>query len=111
MAQLSIQQMSIAGIVPSYAAATIDTGDLAANNGKTFLHVKNGGASPINVTVASNYNNPPAGTAQEDIVVAVANGSEKMIGPFNMQGYNTVDGNIEITYSAVISVTIAAIST
>jgi hypothetical protein len=108
MATLAIQEMAITGLEATYAAAA-GGGDEFPNDGKTFLHVKNGGGSPINVTIASQHPNPPAGTAQEDVVVAVTNGEERMIGPINQVGFNDGDGNVQVTYSGVTSVTVAAI--
>lgn len=109
MAALTVQQITTAGIVPTLAAAA-GGGDEFANNGKTFLRVKNDGVGSINVTVASQVSNPPPGTAAANIVVAVANGAEKMIGPFNQAAYNDTDGNVQVTYSGVTSVTVAAVS-
>lgn len=109
MAALTIQNLAKTGVVITYGAAA-GGGDEFANNGKTFLHVKNGGGSSINVTIASQVTDPEPGTAASNIVIAVANGAEKMIGPFNQNGYNDVDGNVQVTYSAVTSVTVAAIS-
>lgn len=109
MAALTIQELNKSGVTISYAAAA-GGGDEFANNGKTFLHVKNGGGSPINVTIASQVDDPPPGTAASNVVIAVANGAEKMIGPFNQNGYNDTDGNVQVTYSGVTSVTVAAIS-
>ena len=51
MALLTRQKITEAGLTPAYAAAgaggdTIDNAD-----GKTYLHVKNGGGSPMTVTI------------------------------------------------------------
>lgn len=105
MATLALQQIANTGIVPTFAAAA-GAGDEFPNNGKTYIEVINGGGSPINVTIASQYQNPPPGTDNEDIVVAVANGVQKKIGPFNQVGFNDADGNVQVTYSGVTSVTV-----
>ena len=106
MAQLTIQTIAVAGVVPTYAAAAAG-GDAFLNDGATYFHVKNGGGSSINVTVNSI-------TAcdqgfDHDQVVAVANGSEKILGPFPVGRWNDTSGNVSITYSAVTSVTVAAV--
>ena len=41
--------------------------------------------------------------------VTVANGATKEIGPFQMRHYNDASGYVQITYSAVNSVTVAAV--
>jgi hypothetical protein len=108
MATIAIQEMAITGLEATYEAANAG-GDVFSNDGRTFYHVKNGGGSPINVTITSNHPSPPPGTDNEDVVVAVTNGEERMIGPVNQKGYNNASGQAEVSYSAVTSVTVAAI--
>lgn len=102
---LTVQTIVKTGIVPSYAAANVD-GNSFANDGNTFHHVKNGSGSSINVT----YQTP--GTVDDlavtDRVVAVAAGAEKMIGPFPPGIYNQ-SGEVYVDYSAVTTITVAAI--
>ena len=104
MATLVRSNAVLAGAVATYAAAAAG-GDTFANDGNTVIHVKNGGASPITVTVdsvqMSNF-----GT-DEDVVVTVANGSDKLIGPFSVARFGRTP---TVTYSAVTTVTVAAIS-
>jgi len=107
MAALTVQSMTISGLVETYVAAAAG-GDTFANDGKTFLRVKNGGGSSINVTLSSQVTDPAAGTAVADKVVAVANGVDAMIGPVNQKGFNS-GGNVSVAYSGVTSVTVAAI--
>lgn len=108
MATLTVQETSVSGLDPSYGTAA-GGGDVFPNDGNTLLHVKNGGGGSINVTINSNYPNPPAGTAQDDPVVAVPAGEERMLGPYNQKGYNNASGQVEISYSGVTTVTVAAI--
>jgi hypothetical protein len=106
MATLTVQSVTLAGLNPSYAAASAG-GDDFANDGKTFVHIKNAGAGSITATIAT-----PAqisGIDIADIAVAVPNGGERMIGPFPVSLFNTSTGKASITYSGVTSVTIAAI--
>jgi hypothetical protein len=106
MATLTVQSVTLAGLNPSYSAASAG-GDDFVNDGRTFLHVKNGGAGAITVTVTT-----PAqisGIDVADIAVSVPNGSERMIGPFPTNLFNASTGKASITYSGVTSVTIAAI--
>jgi len=106
MAVLTVQAVALTGIVPTYGAAA-GGGDEFANDGRTFLHVKNGGGSPINVTFATPKK--VKGVDIENPVVAVSNGSEKMIGPFDPEIFNAADGNVDVAYSGVTTVTVAAV--
>lgn len=108
MAQLTVQNIGLTGLAPTYTSAS-GGGDTFLNNGKTFLHVKNAGASAVTVTidskVLSNY-----GT-DVDIAVSVPASSERMIGVFDIGRFSDLNtGLANITYSAVTSVTVAVIS-
>ncbi len=46
---------------------------------------------------------------KHNIVVTVANGATKEIGPFQMRHYNDASGYVQVTYSAVDAVTVAAV--
>lgn len=107
MAVLAPQKIVKTGIVPSLAAAA-GGGDSWQNTGREFLEVANGGVGSINVTIAAQV---PCGTfgvsnAAHDIVVAVANGATKRIGPVDPAAYNDANGRAQITYSGVTSVTV-----
>lgn len=86
-------------------------GDAYVNDGRTFLVVTNGGASPITVTVTVQRTSiRVAGLGAitfASIPVVVANGTTKWIsvpkGP-----YNDDNGRVNVTYSAVTSVTVGA---
>jgi hypothetical protein len=106
MATYTVQSIVAAGIVPSYAAAA--SSDKFANNGRTYLHVKNGGGAPITVTIVTQYT--AGGLALADQAVSVANGAEKVIGPFPTDLYNDANGETTVTYSATTSVTAGAFS-
>lgn len=107
MATLATQSISRAGVTPAYAAAA-GGGDRFTPGRNTFLHVKNGGGSPITVTIVTprtdSLGNPIA-----DNTVSVTNGQERMIGPFPTDAYGAIaDGLADITYSGVTTVTIGA---
>ena len=108
MATLTVQSLVKAGLNTTYGAAA-SGGDEFANDGDTFLHVKNGGGGSINLTVASQVSDPNEGTIADDNVVAVPAGEERMIGDFSQKAYNDSAGKCQLTYSGVTSVTIAAI--
>lgn len=104
MALLATQQMTDAGAAISYSAASAsDTVDIS--NGRTFLHVKNAGGSSDTVTLVTP--GTVAGLAIADRTVAVANGTEKFIGPLDPALYGPV---VTVTNSFTTSVTVAAVS-
>ena len=103
MATLTVQQVTRAGITPSYASCA-GGGDEFANDGKTLIHVKNGHTSPqtVQVTIQKTVDGESAGTKD----VAVTNAQERMIGPFPTDIYNDNNGKVQLTYSGVTSLTI-----
>lgn len=114
MATLTIQSLVKTGsLQPTYAAAS-GGGDVMPNDGKTVLHVKNGGGGSINVTItaqiASRDAGPGYGTyTRADLVVAVPNAEERIIGPMPSIAFNNAQGQAAIAYSGVTSVTVAAL--
>lgn len=107
MAVLPTQNPTLAGLTPAYSAAA-GGGDKVAADGKTFLIVKNGGGAPITVTITT-----PAtvrGLAVADPAVSVPAGAERWIGPFARDAFGNADGQVDIAYSGVTSVTVAAVS-
>ena len=103
---LTVQEITRAGVAITAAAANVD-GNFFTNSGNIALRVINGGASPITVTVPAQAN-CDQGT-KHDITVTVANGATKEIGPFQMRHYNDASGYVQVTYSAVADVTVAAV--
>lgn len=112
MATLTVQQIVDSGLAHSLAA--VNSNDKFTDDGseRTFLLVSNGGGSPINVTVAAIQDSvsvPGVGVIDvPDIVVAVANGTSKMIGPFS-PAYRDSDGFVNVAYSGTTSVTAVAL--
>jgi hypothetical protein len=106
MAVLAVQQVAMAGIAPTYAAASVG-GDTFANDGHTVLHVKNGGVGSVTVTVDSV-------TAcnqgfDHDSAVVVPAGGERYMGPFPTRRFSNASGVASVAYSGVTSVTVAAL--
>ena len=95
IATLTVQTIVLAGLFPTYAAAAAG-GDEFANNGKTFFHCKNGGGTDI--------------TVDHDQAVIVSAGFDKMIGPFPTARFDNASARVAVSYSAVTSVTVAAIT-
>lgn len=108
MAVLSLQTITASGLTPSYttAAAGGDKVSLGASN--IFLHVKNGGGSSITVTLTTQANNYK-GLTVPDRTVTVGTAAEKMIGPIDPALHGDTNNQVNIAYSAVTSVTVAAL--
>jgi hypothetical protein len=101
----AVQPLTSAGLLATYTAPTANN-DQIANNGRRFLHVKNGSGAPINVT--ENIGGLVDGQAATARVVAIAAAAEKFFGPWPAS-VNQSDGNVYIDYSAFASVTRAVL--
>ena len=112
MATLTVQEPSEVGAALTYANAA-GGGDVFPNDGKTVLHVKNGGGSSINVTITAQTTAatvPGMGVvAKSNRVVAVPAGEDRMIGPLPTKAFNNSSNQAAVSYSAVTSVTVAPI--
>ena len=112
MATLIAQQIIQAGLTPTYTTATA-AGDLLSNTGIQFFHVKN--ESGISVTasvtpVVTTYIDPSLGTLiKETATLVLATGESGFLGPFEVGAFNDPMGTIEIEYTTVTSVTVAAL--
>ncbi|MET8658151.1 hypothetical protein [Streptomyces griseus] len=106
MAILATQTIALAGLDPAYTAAA-GGGDKCEVGDRVFLHVKNGAASPITVTLTSTA--AVRGQAAANVAVTVAANDDRMIGPLPPDLLaNATDGLCAIGYSAVTTVTVAA---
>lgn len=106
MAVLNVQNAAVSGVALTFVAATAG-GDSFPNGGgaQVLLLVKNAGAAICNVTIAS-----PTQCSQgftHTIAVAVAVGATELIGPFPASRFNDANGNINVTYDQVATVTVA----
>lgn len=108
MAELTVQNIALTGLNPSYAAAAAG-GDTFDNDGSTFFHIKNGSGGSVTVTLTTAGTYPKQGIALADQQVAVPAGEERMIGPFDKGAFNDSNGEISVSYSSATSVTVAAI--
>lgn len=107
MATLTPVQATIAGATVTMAAASAG-GDKVAPNGRAALLVTNGSAASIDVTIAV-PGNTRFGQPEPDVVVAVAAGATKMIGPFPVELADPTDRLVHVSYSATATVTVAAV--
>lgn len=104
---LAAQKVTEAGLNPAYTAANVDGHSVSA--GQTILHVKNGGAGSINVTIQTGKT--VAGRAIADDVVAVPAGGERLIA---LNDRDLLGREVEpdrglcyVDFSAVAAVTVA----
>lgn len=107
MATLAYQKARVTGTAVSLAAAA-GGGDLIPPNPNGALMVRNGDASAKTVTVAV-PGNTKFGQADPDVAVVVAAGATALIGPLDQDLADPTDGMVHVTYSAVTSVTVAAV--
>jgi hypothetical protein len=105
MATLSVQTSDLDGLEATYAAAAAG-GDVFANDGHTIFHVKNGGSD---VTVTIDSKRACNQGADHDSVTVVTGGEERFIGPFAKERFDNANGQCEVAYTGVTSVTVAAI--
>jgi hypothetical protein len=108
VAALSYQRAALTGTKPTYAAASA-SGDTIPGGGDGALHVKNGSAAAISVTVKV-PGKTDFGLDQPDIVVSVPASEDRLIGPMRSGLVNAEVGAVEVTYSDVTSVTVAALA-
>lgn len=103
---MTVQQTLRTGIKPTYAAANAG-GNSFANDGRVRLVVVNGGVGSVTVTI--DVVGTLDGLAVSDIAQAVPAGETWEFGPFAPGIFNQPDGTVNVSYSGVTSVTVAAI--
>jgi hypothetical protein len=106
-ATLAVQNIALAGLTPSYAAADA-AGAAFANDGETFLQVKNAGNTACVVTIQTPATFEGVALADPTVTVPITTG-DKMIGPFPKAAFNQVNGQVYVDFDQVVSVTVAAI--
>lgn len=107
MATLTVQSIPAGGLSPAYSAAA-GGGDKLKPGKTTFLHVINGSGAPITVTIATPGN--VSGLAIADRAVTVGASDEQMIPvPADLYANAADSGLASVSYSAVTSVTVAAL--
>ena len=107
MANLTVQQITPAGINPAFTPAGVG-GDTFTTDGRTQLRVKNASGSAITVTVVSPQKCNQG--VNHNLVVSVPAGETREIGPIEKTRFtNTTSGRVSVTYSSVTSVTVAVV--
>lgn len=102
MAELIPTQVQVGGVQVAKAAADV-AGDTFAP-GDVKLHVDNGSAGAVLVTIAV-PGNTKYGLAQPDVTRSIPAGQEFVFGPFAADLADPADGLVHVTYDAVTSVT------
>lgn len=105
MAQLTVQQIDADGLETVYVSAAVG-GDYFINDGKTMLDIVNGSGGDITMTVAG-QRACEFGTVHNQTVVIQA-GERRQAGPYPRYRFNDDNGYVQLTYSGVTSLTIAA---
>lgn len=77
------------------------------NDGKTFLQVINGGGGSVVVTIVTQA--VLGGNAVADRVVTVLTVTEQLIGPFPPSVFNDSNGDIDVSYDTITSLSHAAL--
>ncbi len=109
MAALVVQKILIEGVEKQTLVPANAAGDSVANEGKTFIEVMNGDASPMTVTIKGAQDLPLDTSADQEIIVA--DGTTQLIGPFPVGNYNReTDESVVVEYSSVTSLIVAAFS-
>lgn len=104
MATLTTQNITTAGITPSYVAAA-GGGDKVVPGAGTFVHVKNASGGSITVTLVT-PSTVDSTLAVGDRAIAVGAGAEAQIAVPDTLYRDPADGLASITYSGVTSLTI-----
>jgi hypothetical protein len=106
MAALTTQTATPEGTTLTMSAAS-GGGDTFVPGSSTCLLVRNGDASSKTVTVV--VPGTKYGQANPDIPVVVAAGAIAILGPYSSDLVDPTDGQVDVTYSATTSVTVAAV--
>ena len=110
---LTVQTTSASGIVLAAAVAADATGNNFINSGREMIEIINGSGSPITATFTTHgtYNVGSVAYPIADLAVSVGATSSKACGPFDRTLFNNPStGNVDITWSAVTTVTCRVIA-
>ncbi len=116
MATLTVQNLTIAGLISS-TMASASTGDGFANDGNTFLLFINGNASSrtLTLTVANatvnqaGYNPITVTNPTVTLPGSGTNGGLAVVGPFGVTQFNDANGRCNYTLDVATGMTVAAI--
>jgi hypothetical protein len=110
MATITKQKIKETGIDPTYSAATA-TGDKFKNIGRQIIHIKNGSAAAVTVTIPVQKSDASSAewgkVTKPDVTKSIPAGGEALIGLLPKHPFNDSSGMAIIEYSAATSVTVA----
>jgi hypothetical protein len=109
--QLTLETVSITGwnLTDNLTAANVDGNYWAnADKGDTYLVANNGSGGAITITADAKATLQSGGVAITDKTVSVGAGKVYIWGPFDRSIFNDGSG-VHVTYSAVGSLTVAAV--
>ena len=114
MAALTIQTINgTAAAITTTSASS--GGDTWANTGSEFLYIKNGGGEAVTVTITAQITSVESTTygtlTKSDVTTSVAAGTSVVLGGFSTASFNDTNGEANITYSGVTSVTVGVLIT
>ena len=100
-----IQDVLETGLSATYEAANVD-GNFFSNNNITCFHLINEAITPVTVTITSRI--PDNFGITHDQTVTVPASSETVINYMSKRRFNDINLYTDITYSAVTTLTVAA---
>jgi hypothetical protein len=106
MATLTLQTLDRDGLNPSFASADVG-GDQFANTGKEFVYLKNDDGSSKTVTLVIQATIDGQAVINRTVIVAATD--IMLVGPFPVGDYNDSNDVMQLTYSDVTSLSVAAI--
>lgn len=116
MAAITPQQITEAGVAAVSFTAAAGGGDTITHSDNLMVVVKNDHTASITVTVGEQVtgtiaDNRYGDLSKADATLAVGAGNIGIFGPFKRSAFKDTSGNINLTYSAATSLTIAGIYT
>jgi hypothetical protein len=110
MANLNVQPIALEGLDPVYSAAD-SNGDSFRPGGRVFIHVINSSGSSVTVTVDDALTVAPRGARafDPDVDVVVEPSGERFIGPVAPERFRGENGDVEVSYSDVTGLEVAAL--
>ncbi len=107
MAALTLQTLDETGLDPTLSNSDVGSGDTVKNiGGDVFLYFINlSGSDSATVTITAQETSttkPSFGpVTKANIVLTLALGTDKMVGPFPRKAFNDASGNVNIAYTGV----------
>jgi hypothetical protein len=104
--EIIVQQIVDTGLEATYEAANAD-GNFFINNNLTGFHLINEAVTPVTVTITSLIPDNFGITHDQTLIVPAS--SETLINYMSKRRFNNLSSITNITYSAVVTLTVAAL--